>query len=167
MTADTPRPWYTQFWPWLLIAIPAATVIAGIATIWLASREPVALVVDDYYKEGLAVNRDLAKHRLASERGLSAALAFDGAAGTVQVTLQGRSDPPALTLTLVHPLAMNQDRSIPLQRSSAGHYGAQAAIPDDRWYMDLEGADGGSTWRLSGEIDLRTTRRVTLSSAAP
>jgi len=36
-------PWYRQFWPWFLIAVPAAAVIAGIITIILAVRtaEPV------------------------------------------------------------------------------------------------------------------------------
>ena len=61
-----PPPWYRQFWPWLLISIPLLTVIAGVATIWIASREPVALVHDDYYKEGLAINQNLARDRAAA-----------------------------------------------------------------------------------------------------
>ena len=36
-------PWYRQFWPWFVISIPAATVIACLVTIVIAwqHREPV------------------------------------------------------------------------------------------------------------------------------
>lgn len=159
------KPWYAQFWPWLLISIPATTVVAGVVTIWLASREPVALVHDDYYKEGLAVNRDLAKYRLARELGLTARLAFDPATGAVQVDLEGRADAPALKLALVHPVAPQRDLDTTLQRVAAGRYTAPLTPQIERWYLDLEGVEAGAAWRLSGEIDLRTSRHATLSNA--
>jgi len=40
-------PWYRQFWPWFIIALPAATIIAGIITFYLALSRPVQLVVGD------------------------------------------------------------------------------------------------------------------------
>jgi len=40
-------PWYRQFWPWFIISLPAAAVIAGIITFWLALSRPDPLVVDD------------------------------------------------------------------------------------------------------------------------
>jgi hypothetical protein len=40
-------PWYRQFWPWFIIALPAAAVIAGFFTLWLAISNPDYLVVDD------------------------------------------------------------------------------------------------------------------------
>jgi len=40
-------PWYRQFWPWFIIALPAAAVIAGFFTLWLAISRPDYLVVDD------------------------------------------------------------------------------------------------------------------------
>ena len=40
-------PWYRQFWPWVLIAIPLLTVIASGFTFWLAVSNPDYLVVDD------------------------------------------------------------------------------------------------------------------------
>ena len=171
MTTDNDRseatPWYAQFWPWLLIAIPAAAVVAGVVTIWLATREPLALVNDDYYKEGLAVNRDLAKYRLARELGLTARVAFEPAAGTVQVDLAGRVDEPAaLTLAMVHPIAANRDHSATLRRVSAGRYSAALTVPRERWYLDLEGVEADAIWRLSGEIDLHTALATPLSNTA-
>ena len=40
-------PWYRQFWPWFIIALPAAAVIASFITLWLAISRPDYLVVDD------------------------------------------------------------------------------------------------------------------------
>lgn len=40
-------PWYKQFWPWFIIALPASAVIAGFYTLWLAINNPDYIVVDD------------------------------------------------------------------------------------------------------------------------
>lgn len=36
--------WYRQFWPWFLLALPAAAVIGGILTFYLALRNPDRLI---------------------------------------------------------------------------------------------------------------------------
>ena len=41
------EPWYRQFWPWFIIALPASAVIASFITLWLAVSNPVTLVVDE------------------------------------------------------------------------------------------------------------------------
>jgi hypothetical protein len=46
-TPDSFVPWYRQFWPWFIIALPAAAVIASFFTLWLAVSNPDYLVVDD------------------------------------------------------------------------------------------------------------------------
>jgi hypothetical protein len=40
-------PWYKQFWPWFIIALPASAVIASFFTLWLAISNPDQLVVDE------------------------------------------------------------------------------------------------------------------------
>lgn len=40
-------PWYKQFWPWFIIALPASVVVASFFTLWLAISNPDHLVVDD------------------------------------------------------------------------------------------------------------------------
>lgn len=32
------KPWFKQFWPWFIISIPACGVIAGIATVIIATQ---------------------------------------------------------------------------------------------------------------------------------
>lgn len=40
-------PWYKQFWPWFIIALPASVVIASFFTLWLAISNPDQLVLDE------------------------------------------------------------------------------------------------------------------------
>lgn len=46
------EPWYRQFWPWFIIALPTAAVIASFVSLWLAVSHPDPLVVtDDEYQQ--------------------------------------------------------------------------------------------------------------------
>lgn len=46
------EPWYKQFWPWFIIALPASVVIASFFTLYLAVSNPDQLVVtDNEYRE--------------------------------------------------------------------------------------------------------------------
>lgn len=46
------EPWYKQFWPWFIIALPASVVIASFFTLYLAVSNPDHLIVtDDEYRE--------------------------------------------------------------------------------------------------------------------
>jgi hypothetical protein len=46
-TDIAPRPWYKEPWPWVIISIPAAAVIMGFVTLYLALANPDHLVVKD------------------------------------------------------------------------------------------------------------------------
>ena len=62
-------PWYRQRWPWILMAGPAAVLVAGAITTWIAFSTSDGLVAQDYYKQGLAVNKVLAKEEAAARLG--------------------------------------------------------------------------------------------------
>ena len=49
------KPWYRQLWPWLLIVPPAAAVIGGAFTLYLAITRPDALVRQDCVKDGVVM----------------------------------------------------------------------------------------------------------------
>ncbi len=36
--------WYKQFWPWFLIALPSAVVLAALITVYIASSNPDTLI---------------------------------------------------------------------------------------------------------------------------
>ena len=70
-------PWYRQKWPWLLMLPPAAAVVGGFITLWLAIKTWDGLVVDDYYKEGLAIRKTMDRSLKAGELGLTAYVSID------------------------------------------------------------------------------------------
>ena len=47
------QPWYKQFWPWFIIALPASVVIASFFTLWLAISNPDHLVLSDQEYQSL------------------------------------------------------------------------------------------------------------------
>jgi hypothetical protein len=52
MDSPTPKPWYRQFYPWMLIALPACAVIGGFITLYLAISRPDVLVRKDCVRDG-------------------------------------------------------------------------------------------------------------------
>ena len=44
-------PWFKHLWPWLIMAPPLASVIAGMALLWIAIASNDGLVAFDYEKD--------------------------------------------------------------------------------------------------------------------
>ena len=59
-------PWWKFGYVWLVIAGPAAVLVAGTATVWLALAFPETLVAQDYYRQGIKINKTLAAQRAAA-----------------------------------------------------------------------------------------------------
>ena len=55
MSDPTPKPWYRHVWPWLLIIPPAAAVIGGSITLYLAVTRPDTLIRKDCIKDGVTM----------------------------------------------------------------------------------------------------------------
>lgn len=148
--APIPPPWYKQFWPWFLLAIPLITVISGIAMITIASHNPDGMVVDDYYKSGLAINRTLARDKQAEKLGLQAIGRIDKAGKRVTLALHGRNTAQKLRLVLTHPTASQQDIVIILQadENTSLYTGQLPELPREKRYILLEPVD--QSWRLTG-----------------
>ncbi|HEB67254.1 MAG TPA: hypothetical protein ENI93_04840 [Gammaproteobacteria bacterium] len=158
MNDTAPQPWYRQFWPWFIMALPASAVIAGIATVIIAVKNPDGLVEDDYYKAGLAINRDLARSERAAARGLAARVEWDAATQTIRLELTGDGPlPERLRLRLVHPTRAGLDRDVPLLRQPDGRYlGSLARAPEPgNWHLLLAPLD--AQWRIRGRVTLPGT----------
>jgi len=144
------KPWYKQFWPWFIISIPGGTIVAAMFTIWLAVSESDTLVKDNYYKEGLAVNRDLARERVAKELGIKLALDYDAATGLFTASMNDApvGDLTSLSLTLTHPTLEDEDRQVSLVKSANGAFSSEPAppLPSANWHLIVEPPE--ETWRL-------------------
>ena len=50
------KPWWRYGFVWLVIAGPAAVVVAGVATLLIAAQGADSLVAKDYYRLGIEIN---------------------------------------------------------------------------------------------------------------
>lgn len=53
------KPWWKYGYVWMFIAGPAAVVIAGFYTFWLAITIPDPVVDEEYYQQGININKTL------------------------------------------------------------------------------------------------------------
>lgn len=164
MTVAQAQPWYREPWPWILMAAPAAAVIAGAITLALAIGSFDGLVAEDYYKQGLAVNQQFARAQTARELGVRGELVIEAeAGGAVRVELAGRvaaGDEPVLVLS--HPTRAGLDQRVKLAATAGGvHVGRIEALAAGRWHVIVESAPG--QWRIRGELQIPQQRRAALS----
>lgn len=144
-------PWYQEPWPWILMALPLSAVAGSLAAAWVAFSHTDPMVVDNYYKEGLAINQVLDRDRRAGQLAYEAQVTLPAGSGSVRVDLGGQGVlPAAMTLTLVHPGDPAKDRHIQLAAVRPGHYEGPAELPAAaRWHLQLD--DGSQAWRLVGD----------------
>jgi hypothetical protein len=151
------KPWYRQFWPWFIIALPASSVVAGLTTVWISLQTTDSLVVHGEDGVRKAADRRVAAQRLASEMNLAAHLDIDPETGAVAAVIRAGvlTDVPAsLEFELSHPAFADRDEAITLTKAQpdadgnpvwVGHF---VAVPAGRYYAVLK---SGDTWRLSAE----------------
>ena len=142
------KPWYRQLWPWLLISGPGAVLVAGAVTLWLALSSTDGLVAEDYYKQGLAINRQLAREEEARRLHISASVSLEPQ--RIRVDLDGQK-PDALFVHLAHATRAGFDLRLRLAPVAPGVYEAELdRLPRGRWRVVIE--DPRGTWRISREI---------------
>jgi hypothetical protein len=140
------RPWYKEPWPWIVMAPPAAAVLAGGVTLWLALAGADGLVAEDYYRQGLAINRVLAREARARELGIRAEVALEG--GVLRVRLEGAA-PEALSVHLAHRTRAGYDRRLRLARVAEHYESALPPMAPGGWRISIE--DPRGAWRIARE----------------
>ncbi len=55
----TVQPWWRYGHVWLIISGPLLVVIAGFVTAFIALRNPDPVIAEDYYRQGLEINKTL------------------------------------------------------------------------------------------------------------
>lgn len=155
------QPWYRQFWPWFIISLPLASVIAGVSTFIIANRQTLDLVAEDYYQQGKAINRDLGKQQAALAAGISARLTPQE--GGLLLTLTGQDLQPneALRLTLFHATLAARDTHFMLTADASGRYRFKPRPPlAGKWHLRIEPLDG--RWRLQQSLQFPLSRTLQL-----
>jgi hypothetical protein len=143
-------PWYTHRWPWLLMLGPVFVIVGGSFAAYLAITRPDAMVVDDYYKQGKAINQDLRRDRVASALALSFEAQYDPASATLSGRMLGGGLPLAtpLHIYLAHPTQPAKDQQLLVQPDAAGRFSlAMPMLERAHWQVVVEGPQ--REWRLA------------------
>ena len=163
--APPPTPWFREPWPWLIMLGPFVVVIAGLVTAVIAFRGADGLVADDYYKQGLAINRVLEREQRALAMHVHGTAWYVAQSGRIRVQVGADSVlPPVLTLRLAHPTRSGMDQTVMLRASSPGLYEADLKLPESRhWLFALEGGN----WRVNTDWDGRAALQLGAARTAP
>jgi hypothetical protein len=163
MSPQDNKPWYRHRWPWFLMLGPGVVMVAGAFTMAIAITTNDGLVADDYYKQGLGINKVIARGERAASVHLSAEVLFNDERQRVRVMLSpGVTPPQRVRLSLFHGARSGDDQSILLDAVAPGTYeGAIRTPPPGRWELRLEDAE--ATWRITGNWK---TRQSTTTLAA-
>ncbi len=143
-------PWHREPLVWLVIAFPLAAVIGGFWTLYLAIRSWDGLVVDDYYKQGLEINKVLARDEAAQRAGFAATVTSDGGLLTVRLSSTAETDlPPRIKVSFIHATRAGLDRQLEIPATGHGLYRAPLGeLPPGQWHVHIETA----AWRLIEQI---------------
>lgn len=143
-------PWYSHRWPWLLMLGPLFVILGGAFAGYLATTRPDAMVVDDYYKKGKAINQDLRRDRAASALRLSFEARYDASRAVLSGSVHSAGLPLAtpLQVYLAHPTQPEKDLKLLVVPDAAGQFSAPlAALEATHWQVVVEGAR--REWRLA------------------
>ena len=146
----TAAPWYRHRWPWFIMLGPVAVMLATAVTAWLAVQQPDAMVVDDYYKQGKAINQDLRRDRVATSLKLVLDARLDPDAATLDGRLLsfGRPMLAPFRIHLAHPTQSRKDLVLEVLPDDYGNF--RVSVPGlemTHWRVVVEGE--GRQWRLA------------------
>ena len=143
-------PWYKEPMVWLAISIPLSAVIYGIFFLTVSITSFDGMVVDDYYKVGKQINRELKRDKAAQTHGLRAQVSVDG--DNLVVFLASHptySPPPALEVSFFYSTRADIDKETFVEQSSPGIYkGPLPKLEAGRWNVQIASDD----WRLLGSM---------------
>ncbi len=155
------KPWYKQFWPWFLIALPLSVVVGTLYTVAIFSQNSVNLVAEDYYKKGKGINIDLSKINVARDLGLNAAVSSQDNDIVIRFE-KGRLDHfPAITASFTHRTLPDRDFQKLLTADASGNY--RLSLDHEvqgPWFVELQ--PHNEAWLVQGRVTFPSTTETIL-----
>lgn len=146
------KPWHREYYVWLVIFFPLLAVVAGIYTIHLAITSNDGLVVDDYYKQGLEINRTLERDKNANQFDLLVDVQLVQSLQEVVITLTANNSfqyPETIEARFLNATRAGLDQTVNMIRTERGIYRGQLPeLTTGKWYLQLEQED----WRLVKQL---------------
>jgi hypothetical protein len=155
------KPWYKQFYPWMLICIPLSSFIVGGFVIKFATDGTNTLVVDDYYKEGKSINARLDKLAKAEELGIKTTLTASDGGFVVEFISGAPKTGEALKLDFYHVTQPEKDFTTLLTADANGVYRSSHEFTNSgKWRIRLTPMD--EHWKLQRMVVLPQTNKIAL-----
>ena len=166
--------WYKE--PWLLLVVggPLIVVCASIFTGILAWRGSDKVVAEDYYKQGLMINKDLQRDAKARELQLSASLSLDLEANRLKMSVAANKDlPDIVQVSLASSGGKTTSvteliRRLPMKQVRPGEYEGDMSVVSNSsmataklLHVKVETTE----WRLTGDWFEPEQKRVHLTAA--
>ena len=151
MDAQRPGPFWKTPLMWLVIGLPLASVVAGIALVVIASRSGGTDVVRDQVRRVSQIQTaDIGPDARARSLGLSAVLrAGDDVLEVIPATGEFARTAP-LRLLLQHPSREAEDVELELVPRDTGWRAGHTLDTGHDWVVQLAPSDGA--WRLHGRL---------------
>jgi len=148
-------PWHREPYAWLVFGLPASVVLACLVTIVIAINTSDVLVVDDYYKAGLEINRVLAREEHAARLALAFDVTVEADRGVALALVAGPGFawPDQLDVRFTHATRGDADHVVSLRHAGDGRYrgSLDRALERGPWYVDLSTTE----WRVVRRIVMR------------
>jgi uncharacterized protein len=142
------KPWHKEFYVWMIIFFPVLAIVGGIVTTFLAVKSNDGLVVDDYYKQGLEINRTLERDQVAFDYNLDAIISLNQELEEVVIQFSSNSNfvyPQNLSVTFLHSTRAGLDKEVSMILTQDHIYrGNLAALEAGKWYVHIQ----RDNWRL-------------------
>lgn len=166
--------WYKE--PWLLLVVggPLIVVCASIFTGVLAWSGSDKVVAEDYYKQGLMINKDIQRDAKARELELSALITLDLAAARLRMQLSANTElPETVQVSLASSGGKTTSvaeiiRRLPMKQVKPGSYEGDlnsstnfSVSPSKLLHVKVETTE----WRLTGDWFDPEQRQVHLTAA--
>ncbi len=167
------KPWYKEFWVWVIIGMPAIVIVGCIFTVVIAFTNADTVVDENWNNNVEVISQHLKRERMAERLGLRASIAVSRYSGLVVIKIKRKSldEPKSKTLLLVkskqmrltleHPTLPQYDQSITLYQTGENEYKGQLEKYYSGWrYLSLSPQNG--EWTIKGKIKLFTHHKQTI-----
>ena len=151
---EAPEKQGRNYWPVLLIAIPFAAVLFGIFMITTTLYYPDDLIIDNYYKDGMAINKFLVQDELAQQMDVKVSLVSQSE-NYLELRV-GNVEDSAILMNLFHVTSQADDISMILVPEEDYLYSVKSKSlkilgKKGIWYIELIGTD--KPWRVKQRIE--------------
>jgi hypothetical protein len=113
-------------WPGLLIVGPAAVIVACVITAFFVVQHPDGLVASDYYKQGKAINAQLAQLNRAEQLRLDT-MKMVTTGQTLTITFPDTPLQDRIEVILAHPVDADRDIRVFVSPIAPGRYDIDVA----------------------------------------